>query len=113
MFTLLAGLAAGGTTVILTVRRRRRSGATRCGAIKRTRIETFDDQRFVWHNGEPRAARGGRWSFEEDGRALSVVPEARRDYWSRTFYRPLLIKHDAQTLLAEVRKNEEILEAKI
>ena len=63
-------------------------------------ISSFADPRFTWDQGAP-SADGASWVIEEDG-ALVVVPEPQRDYWSRTFYAPLLIKHNAQTLLADV-----------
>ena len=37
-----------------------------------------------------------------------MVPVAGLDYWSRTYYKPLLIKNDAQTLLASVPSTEEV-----
>jgi len=36
-----------------------------------------------------------------------IVPTPRLDYWSRTFYEPLLVKHDAQTLLTPVDADAE------
>lgn len=70
-----------------------RKGTSRPRAIN---IDSFDDPRFVWHNGAPGSGRGGSWQVEE-GR-LTVVPAPGLDYWSRTFYKPLLIKSDAQVL---------------
>ena len=37
-----------------------------------------------------------------EGEELVIVPAPQRDYWSKTFYSPLLVKHDAQTLLTVV-----------
>ena len=45
------------------------------------------------HGGVPEHEHG------DDG-ALDVRPTAGLDYWSRTYYEPVLIKHDAQPLLA-------------
>jgi regulation of enolase protein 1 (concanavalin A-like superfamily) len=68
-------------------------------------IDSFDDGRLHWRNGEPggdaSAVSGAeRWGLERG--ELVVAPSPKRDYWSRTFYSPLLIKSDAQTLLATV-----------
>ena len=61
------------------------------------KIDSFDDPRFVWHNGAPGSGgRGGSWRV--DAGSLTVVPSPGLDYWSRTFYKPLLIKSDAQVL---------------
>ncbi|CAK0850048.1 unnamed protein product [Prorocentrum cordatum] len=68
-------------------------------------ISAFDDPRLEWDHGEP-SARGGSWKIDEAGE-LVVAPEPQRDYWSRTFYSPLLVKHDAQTLLATVPADDE------
>ena len=62
-------------------------------------ISSFDDPALTWHNGSPNDA-GGSAKIEND--ELTIVPVAGLDYWSRTFYQPLLIKNDAQTLLAPV-----------
>jgi len=65
-------------------------------------IRAFDDPRWEWDQGEP-SAGSASWTIDAAaGGALVVAPEPRRDYWSRTFYSPLLVKHDAQTLLAAV-----------
>ena len=64
-------------------------------------ITTFTDERFSWSNGEP------QHTIDAEGGALTIVPTPRLDYWSRTFYEPLLVKHDAQTLLARVDADTE------
>ena len=70
-------------------------------------ILCFDDDRLYWHNGAPLS-----WSIERENRSgtttLKISPNPTRDYWSRTFYTPLLVKHDAQTYLADTRWDEEI-----
>ena len=64
-------------------------------------ITSFKDPRFEWDQGAP------EHTFESDGCVLVVTPTPRLDYWSRTFYEPELIKHDAQCLLAPVEHNRE------
>jgi regulation of enolase protein 1 (concanavalin A-like superfamily) len=64
-------------------------------------IVAFDDPRLAWHSGTP------QHQFEDGGKALTIVPTPHLDYWSRTFYSPLLIKADAQTLLTPVAADTE------
>lgn len=64
-------------------------------------ITSFADARFEWSNGVP------THTFEAHGAALNVTPTPHLDYWSRTFYEPLLVKHDAQTLLTPVAADVE------
>ena len=64
-------------------------------------LNTFDDARLEWSNGVP------EHSIEADGSAISITPTPNLDYWSRTFYEPLLIKHDAQCLLTPVAADAE------
>jgi regulation of enolase protein 1 (concanavalin A-like superfamily) len=42
-----------------------------------------------------------------EGGAISITPTPNLDYWSRTFYQPVLLKHDAQTLLTPVAADAE------
>ena len=48
------------------------------------------------------------WKLLPDG-GLWVKPMAQRDFWSRTFYQPLLVKHDGQVLVCPVEANEATL----
>ena len=64
-------------------------------------ITRFDDERFAWTGGVPQHA------FEAGGTAITVTPTPNLDYWSRTFYEPLLVKHDAQCLLTPVPADTE------
>lgn len=71
------------------------------------RIDSFKDTRFHWNppHGEPNKGHGGEWRVSETengGEELVIVPAPNRDYWSKTFYSPLLVKHDAQTLVTLV-----------
>lgn len=51
----------------------------------------FADARLQWHNGKPSEGGGGRAEVDATGELL-LKPEPQRDYWSRTFYHPTLIK---------------------
>ena len=64
-------------------------------------ITSFQDARFEWNNGVP------QHSFEDGGSAVTITPTPNLDYWSRTFYEPLLVKHDAQCLLTPVAADVE------
>jgi hypothetical protein len=67
-----------------------------------TPINCFQDPALTWNNGQPKHT-----SYDEGTGELTVVPDPELDYWSRTFYKPVLVKHDAQTLLAPVPANVE------
>ena len=64
-------------------------------------VESFADPSLVWEPSEPE-----HWSLTEAGKGLRVQPTAKRDFWSRTFYKPLLIKHDGQVLVCPVADSE-------
>lgn len=68
-------------------------------------ITSFEDSRLAWHNGCPNDS-GGR-AVTREGK-LEVVPVTRKDYWARTFYKPLLVKNDAQTLLTKIESDREV-----
>ena len=69
-------------------------------------IDSFKDVRMHWSQGEPNKHKnGGEWRTE--GEELVIVPAPNRDYWSKTFYSPLLVKHDAQTLVTTVPAHAE------
>ena len=63
-------------------------------------INSFKDSRLVWDQGVPDHTVG------KDGELL-VLPMPELDYWSRSFYSPLLVKVDAETLIAEVDSSAE------
>ena len=58
-------------------------------------VATFRDPTWSWNNGE------AKHRIEKDGSSIVITPTTGLDYWSKTFYEPLLIKHDAQCLLSE------------
>lgn len=63
-------------------------------------ITSFSDARFAWSNGVAKHTVG------DDGE-LTVTPTPGLDYWSKTFYTPLLVKHDAQCLLTPLAADVE------
>mmetsp|Transcript_52954 Transcript_52954/g.113520 ORF Transcript_52954/g.113520 Transcript_52954/m.113520 type:complete len:262 (+) Transcript_52954:137-922(+) len=93
---VLGGSAAAGVVFLLWKRAQKQTALADVPVIT-----SFDDPRLAWDQGPPR-----EMSISEDGE-LRVSPTPGLDYWSRTFYTPLLVKHDAQTLLAEVGANIE------
>lgn len=68
-------------------------------------IQGFDDAGLVWRHEPGSGELGGSWSIE-DGE-LTIAPAAQRDFWSRTFYSPCLVKNDGQALLATVAAGAE------
>jgi len=72
-------------------------------------LSAFSDERLVWahENGPPGDSTGGSWSVEDGGHVLKIVPTPGLDYWCRTFYTPILVKHDGQSLLAPVAPHAE------
>mmetsp|Transcript_25580 Transcript_25580/g.43125 ORF Transcript_25580/g.43125 Transcript_25580/m.43125 type:complete len:322 (+) Transcript_25580:50-1015(+) len=75
-------------------------------------ISTFDHESFQWMNdpklqsigapdpsGETPGSGGDHTVTAEQ---LTLAPPAFRDFWSRTFYSPTLVKHDASALLRSV-----------
>jgi hypothetical protein len=75
-------------------------------------VKSFDDEAFHWLNdpklqgpAEPDPSgetpgSGGDYTVTAD--KLTLSPPAYRDFWSRTFYSPTLVKHDASALLRTV-----------
>ena len=57
-------------------------------------VVSFNDPAWSWHNGE------AKHDIENGGAGIVITPTPSLDYWSRTFYEPLLIKHDAPCLLS-------------
>jgi regulation of enolase protein 1 (concanavalin A-like superfamily) len=68
-------------------------------------ITSFDDTRWSWHNGSPNDFGGSAVIKDSE---LEVVPVAGRDYWARTFYKPLLVKDDAQMFVTNVARGFEV-----
>jgi hypothetical protein len=64
-------------------------------------VVTFDDPRLEWCNGSPPTISknpnrvhgpGPRCGISHEDGQLELYPIPQRDYWSRTFYKPLLVK---------------------
>ena len=55
---------------------------------------------------EGREGSGGGWAVSVDGKELTLRPPAKKDYWRRTYYSPLLIKDDGPCLFATVPRGE-------
>ena len=96
MKSFLVMLAGSVTFVVLRMRWKKEKRRTE------RRIERFDDDRLRWTNGKP-----SKWSIDSNG-TLTISPTPGLDFWSRTFYKPLLIKHDAQIFLAQTDADEEV-----
>lgn len=74
-------------------------------------VSSFLDCRFTWLNeptkwvsemgstGGDAEGAGGSFELRNDGRELLVSAPAKKDFWSKTFYSPLLIKSDASALV--------------
>ena len=76
-------------------------------------VHSFADESFSWLN-DPKLQQaaissdstgktpgsGGDYTVTSD--ELTLAPPAFRDFWSRTFYSPTLVKHDASALLRPV-----------
>uniref|UniRef100_A0A7S3L4I2 Uncharacterized protein n=2 Tax=Amphora coffeiformis TaxID=265554 RepID=A0A7S3L4I2_9STRA len=50
------------------------------------------------NNNDQREGRGGSWSVDEDANQLTITPPAKKDYWRKTYYRPIMIKDDGPFL---------------
>ena len=51
---------------------------------------------------------GGGWEILNDGAEMVLRPDAKRDFWRKTYYTPLLVKTDGPCLLREVQANIEL-----
>ena len=63
-------------------------------------VESFADASLVWEPSAP------EHDLIEAGKGIRIRPTAKRDFWSRTFYKPLLVKHDGQILVCPVEDSE-------
>ena len=83
-------------------------------------IVTFTDDRFVWlHRPDCwlkelsegytlGVTEGSAGSHSiQDTSTLVITPPAKKDFWSRTFYTPFLVKSDASALLCAIPPKEE------
>lgn len=51
-----------------------------------------------WGDGEGK----GSWCLTEDKKYLEVIADSNRDYWQKTYYRPLLVKDDGPRFVVEL-----------
>jgi regulation of enolase protein 1 (concanavalin A-like superfamily) len=85
-------------------------------SIRMEPVNSFADQRLRWLNGpvavgaSPTGDLGadGSFTIEGDGAQLTMRAPAKKDFWSKTFYTPLLIKSDASALLCSVSDEQEV-----
>lgn len=55
-----------------------------------------------------REGRDGSWTVDDDGQ-LVVKPPAKKDFWRKTFYEPVLVKDDGPCLFATVPIHKAIM----
>jgi len=67
-------------------------------------LTSFADERLEFLN---RPDNDDSVRVSADGSTLTLLPAAERDFWARTFYRPLLVKADALAAVCPVPAAEE------
>ena len=74
----------------------------------------FNDPRWswlyrpdLWGQTSGSCEQEGTYSVSADGSQLTLYPPAKRDFWSRTFYTPLLKKSDASGYLFPIALEDE------
>ena len=55
-----------------------------------------------------REGRDGSWTVDDEGE-LVVQPPAKKDFWRKTYYEPILVKDDGPCLFATVPDNKPIM----
>jgi len=50
------------------------------------------------NNNDKREGRDGSWLIDQDMNRLTIYPPAKKDYWRKTYYRPIMIKDDGPFL---------------
>ena len=77
-------------------------------------VNSFNDQKLRWlnypaevksdssDNNEETVGFGGNFEVTKNGSELRLFAPAKKDFWSKTFYTPLLIKSDAVALVCPV-----------
>lgn len=81
-------------------------------------VNSFDHPNLVWLH-EPTKwtisdptgefeGSGGFFQISSDAKELRMYAPSKKDFWSKTFYNPLLIKSDASALITNVPVNHEI-----
>ena len=61
-----------------------------------------------WESTDPtlREGKDGWWKVDEQGCTLVVAAPAKKDFWRKTYYQPLLIKDDGPCLFATLPKDK-------
>lgn len=75
-----------------------------------SQIDSFLDPAFKW-KGEPgKEGNDGSYDIRKGASAtgMLITPAPYRDFWSKTFYEPVLKKSDGQAFLATVNANSEV-----
>lgn len=76
-------------------------------------ISCFNDAKFQWLNDPTRWPQsgnvsgeaegdGGHYEIGNDGAELTISAPAKKDFWSKTFYSPLLVKSDASAYVCQI-----------
>lgn len=47
-----------------------------------------------------REGRGGSWSVLKDGESLAICPPAKKDFWRKTYYNPVVVRDDGPCVFA-------------
>ena len=82
-------------------------------------LTRFTDQRLYWLNdptswvsvedsAEDVEGSGGSYNISDDGGTLKLFAPTKKDFWSKTFYSPILIKSDASALVSSVPVEQEV-----
>jgi regulation of enolase protein 1 (concanavalin A-like superfamily) len=75
-------------------------------------IEAFDDDSLKWYfppdgwkntDDDSREGKDGWWKIED--KKLLVAPPAKKDFWRKTYYEPLLVKDDGPVFYANIHKD--------
>lgn len=100
-----------GVVITLTALSLPGYGAAHLAATMEPPVVTFDDPRLEWCNGSPPTISknpnrvhgpGPRCGTSHEDGQLELYPIPQRDNWSRTFYKPLLVKSNGQSLVTTV-----------
>lgn len=76
--------------------------------------EKHPDGHFHWYNAPDtwkpeegkREGRDGAWSVDDSTKSLTITPPAKKDYWRKTYYEPILVKDDGPFLYSVLPSNQ-------
>lgn len=60
-----------------------------------------DSWKGTWEGDENGEGKDGWWKIDDDGKML-LAPPAKKDFWRKTYYQPLMVKDDGPFLYAAV-----------